>query len=162
VTDDAAPEPTLEGTFSPPTAFADEATAGFSGRGAVTLTAAGLRLQGRWASRSRRLAAVLGGFGVSLVAGFTLLAADLPSASPLGFVTPMAGAWIYVRQRLGPRDFDAVIPWAWVGNPGVSQGALLFELLGEPKGTVRFVAAGADFATLRRVAQAMRRAAGLG
>lgn len=152
MTDDAAPEPSLEGTFSPPTAFADEATAGFLGRGSVTLTTAGLRLQGRWAPRSRRLLAVLGGFGGSLVAGITLLAADLPAASPLGFVAPLAAAWIYARQRLGPRDFDEVIPWVWVGKPGVSQGALLFELLGEPKGTVRFVAAGADFAALRRFA----------
>ena len=159
--DDAAPELTLEGTFSPPTAFADEATAGFSGRGVVTLTTIGVRLKGRWAPRSRRLLAVLGGFGGSLVAGIALLVADLPTVSPL-FVAPLAGAWIYVRQRLGPRDFDEVIPWAYVGNPGVSQGALLFELLGEPRGTVRFVAAGADFAALRRFALAMRREAGLG
>jgi hypothetical protein len=162
VNDDAAPELTLEGTFSPPTAFADEATAGFSGRGVVTLTTIGVRLKGRWAPRSRRLLAVLGGFGGSLVAGIALLVADLPTASPLGFVAPLAGAWIYVRQRLGPRDFDEVMPWAYVGNPGVSQGALLFELLGEPRGTVRFVAAGADFAALRRFALAMRREAGLG
>ena len=162
MTDDLAPALSLEGTFSPPTAFADEATAGFSGRGVVTLTTIGVRLKGQWSPRSRRLLAVLGGFGGSLVAGIALLVADLPTASPLGFVAPMAGAWIYVRRRLGPRDFDEVMPWTYVGNPGVSQGALRFELLGEPRGTVRFEVAGADFAALRRFALAMRRAAGLG
>lgn len=161
MTDDAATDLTLEGTFSPPTAFAEQSSAGFSGAGVLTITPGGLHLRGRWTPVSQRGMVAVAGTLSGLIVGGVLLSADLAAAALFGLVAPLASAALYVRRRLGPRDFDAVVAWDAVGRPGVSQGALLFELRGSPAGTVRFVAAGADFATLRRVAQAMRRAAGL-
>ncbi|MFO0630325.1 MAG: hypothetical protein U0325_32515 [Polyangiales bacterium] len=156
---DDATDLTLEGLFSPPTAFADQATAGFSGPGSLVITPSGLRLRSRWTPVAARGLVAVGGALSGLLLGGVLLSADLVAAGLVGFTAPLVGAAFYVRRRLAPRDFDAVVSWDAVGKPGVSQGALVFELRGEPAGMVRFIAAGADFAEMRRFAQAIKASA---
>lgn len=150
--------PVLSGTFDRSFWIHEQPLLDLVGPGTLTVTDDGLQISATFSPLRRRQRLYLLSLLAFVLAASVLAGLGAPAAAvvPVLLLVAAGGPALAVRSTRS-RPFAQLIPWGQLRRPGISDGALCFEVHGPIKGLARFRVPGAGLRELQPIARELVR-----